>query len=362
MLCRLLLLIQRSVSSTNDANGPYTFEHEVLPPFAHNPTIRKVSDGYTIWFIGGWGMNASHCGGGGGSPSGGEDTAALTSKTPWGAAVHAHSRRPGGAGAGAGAGAGSGAGAGAGAGATCNGQSWDKSCGPNMPGPNKDCCGPCNSGYHANCGCGIATAHAATLAGPWKVQPLVITDQWESDDVYCTHTNPSPFVMANGTIVMAFNAGYCNNHLETIGLAVSDGGWAGPWRLLVKNSILKNPDGSAHKCEDPFVWQSKRGWHLIVHNQEGNVGNSESAYAFSEDGHAWTMAKTAPYDCTISFTDGTKATANGCGNRPQILFGEDGAPQLLTNGAFAANPNGGGNTYTLFRPLTTSATPATNAP
>ena len=54
---------------------------------------------------------------------------------------------------------------------------------------------------------------------------------------------------------MAFNAGYCNKHLETIGVAVSHKGFAGPWNLLAKNSILKNADGTAHKCEDPYIWR-----------------------------------------------------------------------------------------------------------
>ena len=138
-------------------------------------------------------MNASHCNGSGEAAAA---AATLTSKAHWDANLAPIS-----------AGGSAGGPGGGGASATCNGQSWDKSCGPNMPGLNKDCCGPCDSPYHANCGCGIATAHAATLDGPWKVQHVVITDQWESDDVYCTHTNPSPFVMANGTIVMAFNAG-----------------------------------------------------------------------------------------------------------------------------------------------------------
>jgi hypothetical protein len=150
-------------------------------------------------------------------------------------------------------------------------------------------------------------------------------------------------VLENGTIVMAFNAGFCHNKLETIGVAVSHGGWQGPWNLLAKNSILKNADGTPHRyvrnqgnesfelirtdvvevvvvtvvpgwllripqfqtavganfvsvvgthrdertplniscflglqqqtlgsrCEDPFIWRTDRGWHLIVHNQQG---------------------------------------------------------------------------------------------
>ena len=69
---------------------------------------------------------------------------------------------------------------------------------------------------------------------------MKILDQWESDDVYCAHTNPSVQLLPNGTAVMAFNAGFCHNNLETIGVAVSHGGLLGPWNLLAKNSMLKN--------------------------------------------------------------------------------------------------------------------------
>jgi hypothetical protein len=196
-------------------------------------------------------------------------------------------------------------------------------------------------------------ANSSSLTGPWSVTHLVIENQWESDDVYCTHTNPSPYVLANGSIVMAFNAGFCHDHLETIGLAVSHGGWEGPWNLLVKNAILHNPDGSIHHCEDPFVWKSERGWHLLVHNQQGPQG--ESAYAYSLDGFDWTLSPTTPYDCTLTFTDGSTAEASGCGNRPQIYFGYDGAAQFITNGAMGAKPNGWPGTYTLFRPLATAS-------
>ena len=61
-------IVARSTASS--LGGPYTFTEEVLPPFAHNPTIRKLPDGaYAIWFIGGWKMNASHCNGTGESIS-----------------------------------------------------------------------------------------------------------------------------------------------------------------------------------------------------------------------------------------------------------------------------------------------------
>ena len=110
-----------------------------------------------------------------------------------------------------------------------------------MPGPSKDCCGPASGGYNGNEGCGIAMASAPALAGPWTVQPLVIEDQFDSDEVYCAHTNPSPVMLANGTVVIAFNAGFCNGNVETIGVARADS-WQGPYRLQARNAVLRNTD------------------------------------------------------------------------------------------------------------------------
>ena len=60
-------------------------------------------------------------------------------------------------------------------------------------------------------------------------------------------------------------------------------------------NVLNNPDGTPHKSEDPFLFKTKRGWHLLVHNQQGPQG--ESAYAYSEDGFSFTMSPTSPYGC-----------------------------------------------------------------
>jgi hypothetical protein len=94
--------------------------------------------------------------------------------------------------------------------------------------------------------------------------------------------------------------------------------------------VLRNPDGTPHKCEDPYLWQSKRGWHLITHNQQGP--QSISSYGYSIDGHHWTLSPTTPHTCGINYTDGTTADANGCGNRPQIVWSEramaGGSPQV----------------------------------
>jgi hypothetical protein len=312
-------IVARSVSTSGKPEGPYEFAEELLPPFAHNPTIRKAEDGtYVIFFIGGWTTNASHC-----------------SSTAEGDAAVAAARTGGGPPS-----------------PPCkDGSNWPKSCGPHMPGDDgqTDCCG--SAAHGNNAGCGIATATSKSLSGPWEVKALNIVDQWLSDDVYCTHTNPTIQILKNGTWIMAFNAGYCNKHLETIGTAVSHGGYKGPWHLLSRNSVLKNPDGTPHKCEDPHIWSTKRGWHLLTHNQEGPQRGS--SYGYSLDGHSWTLSPTTPYDCGLNYTDGTTGEASGCGNRPQIFWSEDGeTPLFIINGAMTAKPGGGKGTWTLFRPLT----------
>ena len=228
-----------------------------------------------------------------------------------------------------------------------------------MPGPNADLCGPCSAGL--NCGCGISVATATTLSGPWTVRSLRITDQWLSAEVYCTHTNPTVQILTNGTYVMAFNSGMCFGK-EMIGTAISHGGWRGPWQLLGRNAVLRNSDDDTpYISEDPMLWLSHRGWHLLTHS----YGQSISSYAYSKDGLTWTVSPSAPYNWTIFYTDGTSADLNKC-ERPKLFFGDATSgdasnslyrqPLFLVNGARSLNPAGGKRTWTMIRPLTTAAT------
>lgn len=178
-------IVARSRSVSGEVQGPYAFDSLVQAPFAHNPTIRRAANGtYVIYFIGSWQTNASTCT----SP---DANAAWPTATPAGSSAAAQP-----------------ADAGAlrdhidSSPAACTGLNWPKTCGPDMPGPMGDCCGPEDAPYQGNGGCGIAMASSATLDGPWTVQPLKISDQWRSNEVYCTHTNPAPVFLPNGTVVM----------------------------------------------------------------------------------------------------------------------------------------------------------------
>ena len=91
--------------------------------------------------------------------------------------------------------------------------------------------------------------------------------------------------------------------------------------------------------EDPFLFQDRRGsFHIISHNQApGNVCGDRNdhgcgAHIFSPDGYEWTVSRTPVYDVNVLLANGTKATLQ-TRQRPQILFTEQGKPQVLTNGA-----------------------------
>ena len=199
--------IARSISTVpSDPTGPYVFAEPLIPAFAHNPTVRRLPDGsYAMFFIGGWATEEKTCD----PPMSTEDDRRLRAEE----------------------GEGRGGGTGAGkrsaerqrgennTGASCDPYSgWPKkTCGPNMPGPSNDTCGKAP----LNPGCGIAIATAPALGGPWSAPtPFKLEDQWESNELYCSHTNPSVQVLPNGTLMMAFNGGFCDGGLETIGLAV----------------------------------------------------------------------------------------------------------------------------------------------
>ena len=117
---------------------------------------------------------------------------------------------------------------------------------------------------------------------------------------------------------------------------------------------MRNADGTPHHCEDPYLWKSKRGWHLLTHNQQGPQG--VSSYGFSVDGHNWTLSPKTPYQASVTYSDGSTQNVGRC-ERPQIVWGGGSGPdagtvpQWLINGASGAKPGGGAGTWTLVRKL-----------
>lgn len=227
--------IVHATSTTPD--GPYQYVDEIVPPFAHNPKLYKVpvwdGGGFVLASIGGglWRPEPQIC------------------SQPWadgdapGQWRHARVRAA-------------------------------DTPAPNEGGgdpasPTEDGCGP---EPPLNGGCGITLSWAATMAGPWSAPaPLIIVDQNRSALLDCAHTNPSLAWRRNARGVrMGFNAGYCHDGLETIGVAQAQS-WRGPWTLATPDPVLFDSPGVPHHCEDPVIWESDRGWHMIVHNVSRSV-------------------------------------------------------------------------------------------
>jgi hypothetical protein len=277
--------------------GPFTIVEAVSVPFSHNPKILRAPDGtYLLFSIGTglWTTTATQC-------------------------SEADGREP-------------------------EGREPDREMAESSdgyPGPTGDGCGPGS----LNGGCGLSLGTASSLSGPWSFSPINVTNQNASKLLDCAHTNPSAVVNADGSIVMAINAGFCHAHLETIGLLQAPS-WRGPWTYLSIDPILLNADGSIHHCEDPFLWRTSRGWHLMVHNQQGA---GIALYAHSEDAINWVLhddpGNPGPYTGNVIWNDGTKSSYDV--ERPQFIFDAAGDPLYLTNGAMA----GGAPSFTLFRPV-----------
>ena len=238
-------------ATSSDPGGPYKYVEEVLPPFAHNPKLYRVPSwdggGFLLASIGGgiWNPVARTCTQPylGGPPS-----------SQWRHYVEAREAPVGAA----------------------------------DPTPMNDGCGIVCGPSPLNCGCGIALAWSATLAGPWNSTPLIITDQQRSKYFDCAHSNPTlVWRRDGGGLRMGFNAGYCHGGLETVGIAQAPS-WRGPWTLASPDPVLWDSPGVPRSCEDPVLWETSRGWHMIVHIQD--TSQRAALYAHSFDGVSnWTL-------------------------------------------------------------------------
>jgi hypothetical protein len=273
--------------------GPFSVVQQIAAPFAHNPKIMRAADGtYVLYSIGSglWNTTAQQC-------DAAQRGAALS---PAGAVAEL----------------------------------------PVGPGPCGNGCGP-EPPY--NGGCGISLGSAPTPEGPWTFAPLQIVDQNRSSLLDAQQTNPSAVFMEDGSVLMAFNAGWNHGYVETIGLAKAPS-WRGPYTLFSPDPILLNADGTHHQCEDPFLWRTARGLHIMVHNQQ-DAGIARYAHS-ADGGKTWALhGGPGPYDGVVQWDDGTSDSWDV--ERPQFVFDPDtGAPLFLTNGA-----SSGPLSFTLFRPL-----------
>ena len=164
-----------------------------------------------------------------------------------------------------------------------------------------------------------ATVHvAASLDGPWTPFPGVPP---------CN--NPAPLLHPNGTLFLA-----CNSRALLSAPALQ-----GPWTAVPSPSFADHSGAApVGAYEDCFLWIDPRGaWHALFHVyaevvEPSCVNSNVSAHAFSLDGLAWHFSPVQPYSTAVELEDGTRFITP-TRERPKLLFGADGEPTHLLNGA-----------------------------
>lgn len=176
----------------------------------------------------------------------------------------------------------------------------------------------------------IGVAIADVPGGPWHICKNPILEArpgfWDAALV----TNPAPCVLPNGRIYLY----YRSNTPEglRIGLAVADHP-EGPYCRIQDGPVMDSIN-----VEDPFVWHNGENFEMLAKDMTGTITGEFHACAHfvSADGIKW-QSKGKAYSRAIAYENGKTITL-GSLERPQLLFGADGAPKCL----FAAAADGPG--------------------
>lgn len=157
-------------------------------------------------------------------------------------------------------------------------------------------------------------------AKEWKIHgPMTDSFDWHSA------TNPSPVFLPNGSVLLFVSRRWQisdNDAAKNNWVMIADS-WKGPYR-----NITQKYEDALETGEDPHVFRTKRGFHMLNHN----TGPASSGLSFSKDGLTWTKGHLVDaFNATLEWSDGS--VTNLCRRqRPFIVMAEDGMPGWLWNG------------------------------
>jgi hypothetical protein len=181
--------------------------------------------------------------------------------------------------------------------------------------------------------------------GPWT--PVTTADG--SLNLF-NGTNPSPFVLPNGTVVVASH----NNCGLTLSSAAN---WTGPYSNPVcVVPYAQYPAISNYTFEDPFLWMdsASQTWRVLLHsynktNPHIQFGVGGYAQSLTSDPYGpWTLQdpSTPAYTTAVQFSDGSGETFSRR-ERPKLLFdATTGQPTALFT-AVCPEPDGDQHCFTL---------------
>ena len=196
----------------------------------------------------------------------------------------------------------------------------------------------------------LSMASAPSVLGPWtKVRHAILpsggVDEWDA-----MVTNPGPLLLSNGTALLFYRGTrWPQDGLERIGLAKSEGGWAGPYGRLQDAPLWGPMDDAAKYVEDPSVWQDERGFHMLAHGHWDERGY----YACAEKAEGpWQFRLAPAYTNTLEMVGDMPNITLVQRERPQIFFNEStGEPALLFTGVTPPGAAFYGFTYTHAQPI-----------
>ena len=171
----------------------------------------------------------------------------------------------------------------------------------------------------------IAVAWSSSVYGPW--QEKIILNPWpgtEDRESWLCQTNcPSVTFAPNGTAIMAFRSVQCQQPTppakgtkEKIGIATAPH-WSGPYTIHSEEPVfgwmvpdnwptsLVTPAGQVMSNEDPFIWRTDRGYHMLTHCQLQPYSSTRGAYGYSEDGLSWTLLPDFIWETNMTWSDGS---------------------------------------------------------
>lgn len=299
-------------AEATDALGPFEFKEVVTPVFTHNPTVRRAPDGTVLLFtLGeGTGRKPENC-----------------------------------------------------TGAPATGGGRERGPTPSPP-LRQQRSQPASKGAAAVYNTSTFIWHSRSVYGPWQRIPLAIQPSPRGPNCSFYVSNPSPVIHRNGSVTIAVESGWCDG-LEVVVILTAPT-WRGPYTPLTGAPALEKPPLCLSKAqfEDPCLWETDRGFHMIVHGMCPS-GIFNARYAYSEDGRNWTLTEGQTYSYAVPFDDG-KEELFARMERPQILFVGNssdgfapygsGQPTALFNGVQPLSPTTLlGMSFTLARPLAVNA-------
>ncbi len=174
----------------------------------------------------------------------------------------------------------------------------------------------------------IGVAKSSSVFGPWERLDTPILNprpgKWDSG----TTTNPTPFILPDGTIYLGYNSGTVSNGTALrpfrAGIAKASS-WDGPYARVSDRPVMEY-DNPETFTEDPFLWITEGRFHLITKDLSGHITGDKGsgAYLTSPDAIHWTLG-----DPPLAYTrelvwEGGEVEDLGNFERPQLIFDEDG--------------------------------------